>query len=75
MKPGTLWGIPFSLLATLAIGLSAMGKVGGRFNNYVESAAAAGIVYWGSQVGDLVGYDLNMKRIKKAELAALGQAA
>lgn len=76
-KPGTIWGVPFTLLATLALGGLAIGKVGGdEWNSLLASGAFAGTVYWTSQIGAWVGYDWKMDAIKKAEeQAALGGQA
>lgn len=75
MKPGTLWGVPYSFLLTLGTTIAALFRAGGGANYLFEASASAGIVYWGAQLGDMLAYDWNMNRIKKAEQAALGQQA
>lgn len=73
MAPGTLFGVPWTLIATIAVGALAIFKVGGtNWNHLLESGSFAGVVYWSGQMGDKVGYDWKMDAIKKAELEAGG---
>jgi hypothetical protein len=76
-KPGTVFGVPMTLLATIIFGAMAIFRVGGpEWNSLIASGAFSGVVYWTAQIGAKVGYDWKMDAIKKAEEdAALGQAA
>lgn len=76
-KPGTIMGVPMTLLATLVAAGLAVFKVGGELNSVLASGAFAGTIYWTSQVGTKLGYDWKMDAIKKAEEQAAqgGQAA
>ena len=76
-KPGTVFGVPMTLIATISFGALAIFKVGGdEWNSLISAAAFSGVVYWTSQLGGQVGYDMMMDAIKKAEEeAAQGIAA
>lgn len=76
MPPGTLFGLPFTMLSTIATALLAIVKVGGDdWNHVFESGAFAGIVYWSGQMGDKVGYDWKSAAIDQAATAAQGGQA
>lgn len=71
MAPGTIFGLPWTLGATIFTAGLALLKVGGDdWNHLLESGAFAGIVYWSGQMGDKVGYDWKRKDIDKAEAEA-----
>lgn len=79
-KPGTIFGVPYSLLGTIVLAggsmlLGSMGKM--KSAALTGSAAYAGTVYWTAQLGDKVGYDWKMSQIEKAgnEAAQGGGAA
>lgn len=75
MAPGTLFGVPWTLIATLFAGGLAILKVGGdSWNHLFESGSFAGIIYWSGQMGDKVGYDWKMNAIKEADAAAAAGA-
>lgn len=63
MKPGTLWGIPYALPATVVV---AAGAIWTR-SYLLEHAAVAGLSILGSQLGDMLAYDFNLGRIQKAQ--------
>jgi hypothetical protein len=75
-KPGTVFGVPMTLLATLVLGAMAIFNVGGEeWNSLIAAGAFSGTVYWTAQIGTKVGYDWKMDAIKKAEEEAANQAA
>jgi len=75
-KPGTIFGVPMTLIATIAFGALAIFKVGGpEWNSLVSAGAFAGVVHWTGQIGSKVGYDMMMDAIDKAEGDAAGAAA
>lgn len=76
MAPGTLFGVPWTLIATIATGALAIFKVGGEnWNHLLESGAFAGVVYWSGQMGDKVGYDWKRAAIEAADADAQGGQA
>lgn len=75
MAPGTLFGVPWTLIATIVTGALAVMKVGGDdWNHLFESGSFAGIVYWSGQMGDKLGYDWKAEAIKNAETEAAAGA-
>lgn len=73
MKPGTLFGVPITLLVTIGLGAAAVFKIGGEYNSLLAQGATAGVVYWTAQAGEMVGYDWQMSAIEAADQEA-GQA-
>ncbi|MDP3909296.1 MAG: hypothetical protein Q8Q14_02805 [Gemmatimonadales bacterium] len=70
MKPGTLWGVPFAVPATVLVASVALSGWLGRFTYLAEYAAVSGLSVLGAQLGDMFFYDLNMNRINKAATEA-----
>lgn len=75
MAPGTLFGVPWSMISTIVLAALAVAKVGGdNWNHLFESGAFTGIVFWSGQAGDKLGYDWKAEAIKKAEAEAAAGA-